>query len=269
MNYQEISPPDHLKPFVQYFWFLEGKAIDSASKSIGPLADGCPGMMIQNPGLGTYFDQNNQQLPETFLYGQTISRTSLHLEGTFRTIGVRLLPNALKTIFGFDANELADSCLDLSLLPKKHDPEISQKLLDAHSMDSQLELLSSYLHSEVLKRQREEDMLIHYAVNQISAAKGNFALRDLQKELNLSERSLERRFRHEIGISPKLFSKICRFQAAWSQLQRRDFSKLSDIAFDNGYSDQSHFIRNFKQFAGFPPQQMMKRPLPLMEDFSL
>jgi len=73
--------------------------------------------------------------------------------------------------------------------------------------------------------------------------------------LLLSEKSFERKFKQGVGISPKLFSRICRFQAALNQLRNNHYRKLSDVAYENGYADQSHFIRAFKEFAGFSPQQ--------------
>lgn len=53
---------------------------------------------------------------ECILYGQTIKRTELYVIGTFKIIGIYFFPNTLKSIFGFNADELTNSCLDLNLL---------------------------------------------------------------------------------------------------------------------------------------------------------
>ena len=109
---------------------------------------------------------------------------------------------------------------------------------------------------------------MHYAVSAIARSKGNVALKGLQIELRLSERSFERKFKEYIGISPKLFSRICRFQASLKQLRNNDFSKLSDVAFENEYADQSHFIRAFKEFAGFSPFQYQKQSPEVIENLA-
>jgi|GEM_PF-4896538 len=70
-KYTKISPPEHLRKYVRYFWTLEGDVAGGASKIISPLADGCPGIMLQKSEQGIYFDSTKKQLPPVFLYGQT------------------------------------------------------------------------------------------------------------------------------------------------------------------------------------------------------
>ncbi|WP_315823731.1 helix-turn-helix transcriptional regulator [Paraflavitalea speifideaquila] len=131
-------------------------------------------------------------------------------------------------------------------------------MLNTRTTTAQIELLSDWIKVQADKNHALKDDIMKYAVSVIARSKGNVALKGLQIELQLSERSFERKFKEYIGISPKLFSRICRFQASLQQLRNNDFSKLSDIAFENDYSDQSHFIRAFKEFAGFSPFQYQR-----------
>jgi AraC-like DNA-binding protein len=64
-------------------------------------------------------------------------------------------------------------------------------------------------------------------------------------------------FESNVGISPRLYKRICQFDAAFQQLNRRKFAKLSDIAYQNGYADQSHFIRSFKEFTNITPKEYL------------
>jgi AraC-like DNA-binding protein len=109
---------------------------------------------------------------------------------------------------------------------------------------------------------------MEYAMAQILQSKGAVSLREVQKYLQLSERSLERRFKEYIGIPPKLFSRICRFQASLGHLRNNKYDKLTDVAFENDYADQSHFIRSFKEFAGFSPVQYQKKSQEIVENLS-
>jgi len=68
-------------------------------------------------------------------------------------------------------------------------------------------------------------------------------------------------------MSPKLLTRIIRFQAALKQLRNHSFSRLSDIAFEQEYADQSHFIRAFKEFAGDTPNRFYKSTLEMVENF--
>lgn len=262
MEYTQIPPPETLQHHVRYFWTLESRVMDLTPKTLGPLADGCPGLIFQPAEKGIFYDQDEKQLPEVFLYGQTVKRTALRLVGAFRTTGVCFHPNTLPSVFGFHASELTDACLDLNLLSAR----LPEQLLHTTQPVAQATLLSAYLLSRIQKTNNPPDRATRYAVSLIMRSGGTSSLKQLQTDLNITERSLERRFNQHVGISPKLFSKICRFQASLHQLRHNQYDKLSDIAYDNGFADQSHFIRTFKAFAGFAPCQFQQQLSELPEN---
>jgi AraC-like DNA-binding protein len=262
MEFRKIQPPVFLKDYVQYFWTLSSDVADIKPKSLGPLADGFPGLIFQSSSKGIFFDQDNKKLPEVFLYGQTVTRTAIYLIGQFNVVAVTFFPHTLKSVFGFHASELTDSCLDLKLVYGN----IAERMINTFPGEKQIDVLSGYIASMINKNSGYIDKPTKYAVSQIMRSNGNFALKDLQDELNISERSFERKFEQYVGISPKLFSKICRFQASFQQLKENRYNKLSDIAFENGYADQSHFIRVFKEFTGLSPFEFQKKSQPFSGD---
>jgi AraC-like DNA-binding protein len=64
-------------------------------------------------------------------------------------------------------------------------------------------------------------------------------------------------FEKNIGVSPNEFRKIHQFNRAFRQLNNRQFQNLSDIAYENGYADQSHYIRTFKAFTNITPKEYL------------
>jgi AraC-like DNA-binding protein len=263
MLYKQIPPPDRLRQWIRYFWILETDC--ESSQVLKPLADGCPGILFQHSSSGKFRDPTKQLLPEILLYGQTVRCTELHLEGKFNTIGVCLYPLTLKLLFGFNASELTNSCVDLSLVMDA----IKEPLLNSTSVADNIEIFSSQILHLVKEKETNVDKATDFAVRRIVESNGNISLSSLQKTLQLSERGLQRKFDHHVGISPKLFSRICRFQSSLAQLNNNNFQNLSDIAFDNGYADQSHFIRAFKEFAGFAPLQFQKAKRKLTPNFAV
>lgn len=267
MTYHQLPPPPYLQSYIRYFWTLESSDNSLAPKTLGPLADGCPGLFFQPSEKGVFFDQYHKKLPQVFIYGQTVKRTAIYLIGNFETLGISFFPNALKSIFGFNAREHTDACLDLNLLSATRSINLSEQLLNAPSAIDQMKALSAWLFSLVNKNKATADPVTNYALSQIIQSNGKVALRELQKNLRLSERSFERRFEQQVGISPKMYSRVCRFQASLNQLKGNNYTKLSDIAFDNGYTDQSHFIRTFKEFAGCSPSEFQKQSYEVVGDF--
>ncbi len=259
MNYQQIQPPNYLREYIRYFWVLESNCIQADPKTFRTIADGCPGIVFQQSEKSAFFDQHKNQLPGIFLYGQTTQSREISTVGTFRTIGIYFYPHALKSVFKLDADELTNSCLDLNELAGKQGFSLSEQLLTLSDAVDQISVLSAYLEALVRKNSSSGDLLTPYALSQIVESNGRISLKKVQEELQISERSFERRFKQTVGIPPKLFARICRFQASLQQLRNHQYQKLSDIAFENDYADQSHFIRSFKEFAGFSPYHYQKQ----------
>jgi AraC-like DNA-binding protein len=147
--------------------------------------------------------------------------------------------------------------------------QLKEPLANSVSLTEKINVFATLLWQILKKRSPVPDRVTEFAVRRIVESKGNVPLRSLQQDLRLSERGLQRRFLQQVGISPKMFARVCRFQASLTQLRASDFLNLSDIAFDNGYSDQSHFIRTFREFAGFSPLQFQKNKSMLTPNFTV
>ncbi len=130
---------------------------------------------------------------------------------------------------------------------------MSERLFDVRSAEARVDLLSHYLTDRVETNPHIIDPTTQYAITRIVQSCGNVSLQQVQQELKLSERTLERKFKQAVGVSPKLFARITRFQQSLDNLRQNQYNKLSDVAYGNDYADQSHFIRVFKEFTGFTP----------------
>jgi AraC-like DNA-binding protein len=267
MNYQTFTPSEVLRPFVKYFWVLQNNGIDNTPKTFGAIVDGSPGVIMVQSEKEAFCDEQNKKLPDIFLYGQTTKPVSFTSSGKLNVVGICFQPHALKSVFGFDADELTGSCLDLKLVGSKTQNKLSDLILDTESLKDQVGALSFYLTEQIRSNNRGVDETTKYAIAQIIQTGGNVPLKDLQQKLQLSERSLERKFKQTIGLSPKLFSRICRFQESLNQMRKTDYDKFSDIAYGNNYADQSHFIRVFKEFTGFSPNEFKKQSNEVVENF--
>jgi AraC-like DNA-binding protein len=83
----------------------------------------------------------------------------------------------------------------------------------------------------------------------------------LLEELNLTERTFQRIFKKYVGITANEYRRICQFYFAFSQLKGGHFEKLTDVAYTNGYFDQSHYIRSFKEFTATTPNEYLQSGL--------
>jgi AraC-like DNA-binding protein len=257
MNYQTFAPPEELKPFVKFFWTINTD-VNTPVSTLHAFPDGCPGViMVQSETA--LCDSKHQKLPDFYLHGQTIKPSTLSYSGKLTAIGISFQPFALKSIFGIDANELTNTGIDFASIPVSKTHNLTQQLIDEDTISGKISLLSDYLLYKHQHNHMPTEDTVKYAIARISAAKGNISLKALQQDLRLSERSLERKFNQSIGISPKLFTRICRFQESLAQLRAGSYDKLSDIAYENEYADQSYFIKAFKEFTGFSPLEFTRQ----------
>lgn len=249
MNYQQIYPIEPLQKYVRYFWTLEDDSLNFSEKTFKIMSDGLAGLIFQE-NQKSFLNKDNQELPQLFLYGQTTRYTEHKAIKNFRNIGVYFQPTALKSIFGIDADELTNQHIDINELIKTN---ITNQLLNTATSEQRIKLLSSFLIQQAEQRKAENEK-VNFASEQLQ--KG-VSLPNIQNELNISERSLERYFKQHIGISPKLYARINRFQSALENIRQTQFDKLTNIAYQSNYFDQSHFIRDFKEFAGTSPKHFI------------
>lgn len=114
-------------------------------------------------------------------------------------------------------------------------------------------MMSEMLLKYFDRKKQDLDLIVGQAIKTIINSKGLEPIRSIAGQVELNIRTLERRFLKETGLSPKQFTQIIQFQASLQQLSVKDYTKLTDVVYGNGYADQSHFIRVFKAFTGKTP----------------
>lgn len=253
-----VPPQKQLASIVSHIAVIENSAKSTGMNHLPFYADGFPGLLFQQAEEGMFMNGGSSPLPPLFVYGQTIKPIVLSPMGSFRILVFYFYPATLSTLFGISPSEIRDSCINLQLLPS-YDFQFSvQEIFDARKAHGQIAIICHHLSKQLQSKTTQADYIISYALEEIWNSNGQSSLFQLRRHLNVTERTFERRFEHLVGVSPKLFSRVCQFRSTINQLHKKDFVKLSDLAYDNGYSDQSHFIRSFKEFTGSTPLEYLK-----------
>lgn len=222
-------------------------------------ADGYPGLMYQETDNGLYVMPHNKKMPLLFLYGQTIQPVELKVDGAYLFLVFQLYPFVLKSLFNLNAKDLNDDCFDLTRLKDFALPQLIEALNQTSEQEKKIDLIAAFLSAVFESRKELFDYKIQQAIQLIIESNGQLSVKEWREKLNIPERTFERRFIAQVGISPKHFSKIIQFQVSLNQLQANDYSKLSDIVYDNGFADQSHFIRVIKAYTGKTPKHLASR----------
>jgi AraC-like DNA-binding protein len=255
MQYYTISPPEKLARYVRYFWVLEGEASFCNPYVHRSMADGCAELIFHYKGV---FDEllPTDKVEKSFaagLAGQSQHFRRFSINQNFAIFGVYLFPFAVSQLFNFQNEEAKDQMIDLKALLGDQASEIEDKMMLADSNTARVKIISDFLE-RCLAKIEKQPVGVFEAIKYIIQTNGTARVELLAKQNFQSTRQFERNFKRFSGFSPKLFSRIIRFQSALAQYNCKNKS-LTQIAYDCGYYDQSHFIQDFKEFSGHSPRE--------------
>ncbi|SHL16083.1 transcriptional regulator, AraC family [Chitinophaga jiangningensis] len=259
MDIVTVMPHQRLKHVVKRFWYANIQNLDQANKTYKILADGAMGLVFQhNNGHSALTDTNGDLFPIFFAYGQKQDSPCINtFHGSPFVVGVNLQPTAFKQLFSINAATITNSVIGSEhIFPG----EFTEQLLHAATPEEAVRLFSNQLQHK-LQQVRQDKMIDHSVRLIFEDAKGMDSY-ELSSHFSMSRRQFQRKFKEHLGVSPETYLRIIRFQKAIHLLKSRPFHKLSDVGYSLNYADQSHFIREFKLFAGCTPKEFLSANYP-------
>lgn len=255
---KQLSIHKSLEAFVKDIFILESDLINSENK-IPFYADGFPGIIYSKSDNPFYLMPRNKKLSNFYLYGQTIEPISLNVLGSYKLLCIRMYPFAARILLGVDPKILNDDCYDLKLIKGVNTLQTLLELNQTNNESDLIEILANYFNELLENASLNPDYRMKLAINLILNTNGSISIKNIRDKLHVTERTLERHFLKEVGVTAKQFAKIIQFSSSMKQITDEDYFNLTEIGYDNGFADQSHFIRSFKKFTGKTPKEYQKQ----------
>jgi AraC-like DNA-binding protein len=169
--------------------------------------------------------------------------------------GVELLlsPLAARRILGVPLSEIAGRVLAASDVLPGAARALPRRLAELASWAEQLDAVDDFLASALRAAPPTRTRELAWAIAQIERRAGAVRIAALARELGWSERRLERGFTEHVGVAPKLFARIARFEALMARVNSGAHRSWAEAALALGYADQSHLVRDVRQFSGLAP----------------
>lgn len=267
MLYQEFNPPIALQDVVKCFWVLEDNGRHHPTEQVLP--DGCIELIVHYRDLFERGDRKDLELNSQvrgFVFGQITKALLLKPLGQIGMIGVRFQSHGLSHFTNVPAFHLAEKSVPLVELFGREGDMLVEQICMAKTIPAKVDVLAAFLieHRKFLGKVTP---LVMGFLQALKTMNGEVKLKELAKQLGVSERQLERRFKLEVGISPKKMASIIRFKHALYHLQNSRNLTLTEIAHNVGYYDQAHFNRDFKDITGLVPKQFFKEDQAMMKIF--
>jgi AraC-like DNA-binding protein len=182
---------------------------------------------------------------------QTFRRVDLVLHGRVDAFTIVFQPAGLFMLFSLPGEVLTNDHFEGESALGRRLGELERQLGDVTSFGNRVRIADEYL---CLKRPvRDAGVDMARAGAEILSRSGCVRVSDVARRAGIGIRQLERRFRYEIGISPKLYARIARFEAALRRKAAAPQTTWTDIAHVLGYHDQMHMMHDFGRLSGESP----------------
>jgi len=167
--------------------------------------------------------------------------------------GARFYPGKANLLLNCPLDQFTEKEITLSDVQKKAD-DLAEKICSAGSFEERVQLFEQF-HCK-MEKQLSSPALVNYILNKINKCNGDIRIQELAEETGYSTRYINSSFKKHVGIAPKLFLRIVRFQRCFNNLRSQaDHLNFADLALEAGYYDQAHFINEFKEFSLYTPAQ--------------
>lgn len=198
-----------------------------------------------------------QDLKECWISGLQARYIRIETPINMTMMGVEFKPGGAYPFLGFSMSKLRDSCVDLDSIWGREAMEVRHKIQETRSEAEKFFLLESWLLGR-LHPDRETPHEIEQAIRLIQMCGPALRISAIAKLLNISHKKFLKRFEDIVGVTPKYYSRICRFQRALQTISRNGSVDLTAVAVGSDYFDQSHFIKEFEEFAGMTPGEYLR-----------
>ncbi len=262
-SFQIIQPSALLAPYVKHYWFLTANTTSQACERVIP--NGLIGLMFHR-GERLFSSSDNQWQPRAFISGQGTGYTDLLYSGNIDLICIVFQPVGAKAFFNIPLIELSEQNVAVDDLNDQQLTELRKRLFDVVDIKTCVFLIEQFLFKRLCSLAAHNLKRINAALQAIYGGQHNMDV--LAQTACLSYKQFKRVFAEYVGANPKDYLRVVRFQKALYILQTQPETSFTHLAYECGYYDQPHLIKEFKAFSGYTPTEYLAICAPYSDYFS-
>lgn len=254
-NKEELKPSAEVSNLVDGYFYVECNGIQGIySDTQRCLPCGMIELIIHLDGDKSLGLCNNEWMsfPRAYCVGMMLKPTIWRMPTGSRMFGVKFKPEAFVQLFNIKVNDIINNHIDAECVFGSSINYVIDRVINAATFKDRVLLIEDFVKSAVKANPINED---HFATSLklIRNCTSPFTTSLLTNKLQVSERTLQRIYKDNIGVGPKAYHRIIRFKKAM-ELAKSKQMNLTSISYELGYTDQAHFIKDFKVFSGVSPK---------------
>jgi AraC-like DNA-binding protein len=256
VKYLSIAPTPPLAEFIERFWYSSDAPVHQKVRIV-PSGTIELVFNLDEDELG-FYDTEQHGSCKNFsgaIFSGAHARP-LFVDTREQVMGVHFKPGGAFRFLGVPVSELADAHVDLEVLWGRSD--LREQLCAAANPARRFRVLERALVAR-LENTLEEHRAVRGALDIFRRDAGEARTRDLAAHLGLSQRHFIKVFSNQVGITPKQFGRVQRFQRALDLMRTSSTPNWADIVVACGYFDQSHLIHDFQTFLGLTPTEFHRQ----------
>jgi AraC-like DNA-binding protein len=258
MYFRLHRPGPALSAFVEFLWYHEDTIPLCPKERILPT--GAVDLLINlySEPLRLFDGGGEQWFSGAFVSGPHSACFTIDPTRPQVILGVHFKPGTAFLFLGLPANELLNTSIPLDYLWGDDAYTLHERLLAAQILDKQFSVLEEALLKRLMQS-RTQHPVVPFAVKAFQNVSRNQKITDVTDQIGLSQQRLGQIFRDEVGLTPKLYYRLQRFNQVLHLVKKAPAVDWTDLALTCGYYDQAHFIHDFQSFSGLNPTGYVAR----------
>ena len=258
MLLNEIKPSPFLTEYIRLYRIIDFHFPNEATippKMYSPRPEHCLQFYPKDTEKVTYTDSQATIASKKVVFiGQHTIPIYRYVGKEFLSFQVVFQPSAFYRITGFHMEELANVYLDAEDIFGTKVRQVNEELFYAVSYAEMVAIVERFL-SELIKQSQKKQHAVDASGSLMLLENDCFSLDNFIRESCLCHRQFDRKFKERLGISPKQFLQIIRFDKAFRMKNRQTDLDWLSIAVRCGYHDYQHLVKDYKEFTGYTPPQ--------------
>jgi AraC-like DNA-binding protein len=255
MYYRTHVPKPPINQFIDYLWQFDGGQLPRRERIV---PSGTMELVInlREDRVSVENEKNQKRLSGAVVSGTYSSIFVIDAMQHESMLGVHFKPAGAFPFLGVAANELTNAHIDLVDLWGSVARELRERVCLASTQEQRFEIVEEVLTYR-LRSAPKRNAAVDISLDAFGPYGTSSNVQEVAKETGICQRRFRKVFAHEVGLTPKVFSRILRFQRARSLTDTIVKPDWADIALACGYFDQSHLIHDFHEFSGLSPTEYL------------